>query len=116
MVVGKGGLTRQVRLDHRLAAQLEARRLPAPEVVTDRQVKYERLYDIGGGQPWSKSFSIASTRELGWSTGGHGLRHAYAQARYDYLTAHGYTLKDAKQLVSQELGHFRESIVTIYLR
>ena len=116
VVSGKGGLTRQIMIDSDLASALEARRLATPAIVTDRRVYYRSRYDIGGGHRWSKSFSVASKRELGWSTGGHGLRHAHAQARLDHLTASGYSVKDAKQLVSQELGHFRASIVTTYLR
>jgi integrase len=116
VVSGKGGLTRLVLIDKDLAEDLEARRLATPTPVNDRGVWYQTAYDIGGGNRWSKSFSTVSMRELGWSTGGHGLRHSYAQARLDYLTDNGHTVKDAKQLVSQELGHFRESVVTTYLR
>ncbi len=39
-VVGKGGLVREVLLPHRLAANLEQRRLDVPERVVDRGVRY----------------------------------------------------------------------------
>ncbi len=116
VVTGKGGLTRQVLIDPSLAPQLEARRLASPIDIKDRKIHYQMHYDIGRGHAWSKSFSEVSLRELGWSSGGHGLRHAYAQDRLEHLLCLGYTAQDAKQLVSQELGHFRESIVDIYLR
>lgn len=62
----------------------------------------------------------------------HGLRHAYAQARYRELTgfdppaAGGPTSKEltaeqkaldqqARQLISRELGHEREQITAVYL-
>ena len=62
----------------------------------------------------------------------HGLRHAYAQARYEELTGWpaptcgGPTLKqltseqrkidhDARVTISKELGHIREQITTSYL-
>ena len=116
VVTGKGGLTRQVLLNHELAGQLEARRFEAPQFVQDRGIRYLSLYDVGGGQAWSASFSKASTRELGWSSGGHGVRHAFAQDRLQQLLRLGYKNQDAMQLVSQELGHFRESVVSLYLR
>lgn len=62
----------------------------------------------------------------------HGLRHQYAQARYEALTgwqapaAGGPTARDltpaqrqvdaqARQIISHELGHERPQIVTLYV-
>lgn len=115
VVTGKGGLTREVRIPQELAEKLETRRLAAPERVRDRTVFYERVYDIPGGQKWSNSFSAASNRSLGWSTGAHGLRHSYAQERLAELQKH-CTYEKALEVVSQEMGHFRPDITTIYLR
>lgn len=115
-VEGKGGLKREVALPPHLAEQLEARRLPKPERVTDRGVRCIQYYDLGGGNAWSKSFSTASKRELGWSTGGHGLRHSYAQMRLDELKGSGYEHASALETVSQEMGHFRADITEVYLR
>ena len=84
-VVGKGGLVREVMLSPELATALEARRLHEPRLVTDRGVHYSQHYGIGGGRSWSQSFSSASKRELGFSNGGHGLRHSYAQERMSEL-------------------------------
>lgn len=114
-VVGKGGLTREVRIPMVLARRLEARRLPQPRHVTDRGVYYRQHYDLGGGQPWSKSFSAASKNSLGWSKGGHGLRHSYAQSRMADLQK-SMPRDQAKVVVSQELGHFRPEITEVYLR
>ena len=116
VVIGKGGLSREVMINQALAHELEARRLPVPINVKDRQINYQRSYDIGGGQPWSNSFSALSRNVLGWSNGGHGLRHAFVHDRYEHLLHLGYTTKDAKAIVSQELGHFRTSVIEIYLR
>ncbi|WP_319587520.1 hypothetical protein [uncultured Desulfobulbus sp.] len=80
-VVGKGGLVREVVLSGELVTALEARRLAEPRLVIDRGVHYSQHYDIGGGRTWGQSFSSASKRELGFSNGGHGLRHSYAQER-----------------------------------
>lgn len=115
-VIGKGGLVREVSLPRDLAERLEARRLEEPVEVTDRRVHYEQHYDLGGGKNWSQSFSAASQRELDWSTGAHGLRHAYAQERLDELQASGVSYPDALGVVSQEMGHFREDITEVYLR
>ena len=115
-VVGKGGLIREVCLPADLVARLEALRLPVPHTVTDRGIRYPQHYALGGGQAWSQSFSAASKQVLGWSAGAHGLRHGYAQARMDELQGRGYRYSDAREIVSQELGHFREDITEVYLR
>lgn len=116
-VVGKGGLCREVALSKQLSAELEAKRLEIPVTVKDRGIVYRQQYDISGGRNWSQSFSSASKRALGWSQGGHGgCRHSYAQERLAVLQAYGYSAADAKLLISQSLGHFRGSLVEIYLR
>ncbi len=74
-VVGKGGLIREVLIPLVLANALEQKRLANPITVRDRKVFYTKHYDINGGVTWSSSFSSASKRALGWSTGAHGLRH-----------------------------------------
>lgn len=116
VVTGKGGLRRSVLVPVDLSDRLEARRLHQGRVVTDRGIRYETRYDIGGGQAWSASFGSASQRVLGWSTGAHGCRHSYAQARIDELQGAGYRYQDALLLVSQEMGHFRANITEVYLR
>ena len=103
-------------LPTQLANELEKYRLDAPEAVTDRGVHYERHYAIGGGQPWSNSFTRSSKRVLGWSRGAHGLRHTYAQRRLKTLQNLGYLYDDALTIVSQEMGHFRAEITKAYLR
>ncbi|ACD95152.1 site-specific integrase [Trichlorobacter lovleyi] len=116
VVSGKGGLRRTVMISANLADRLEARRLDQGLIVMDRGIRYKACYDIGGGQAWSSSFGSASRRVLGWSTGAHGCRHSYAQARMDELQSAGYRYKDALLTVSQEMGHFRASITEVYLR
>lgn len=116
VVTGKGGLRRAIMIPTELADRLEARRLDQGRVVTDRGIRYETRYDIGGGQAWSSSFSSASQRVLGWSTGAHGCRHSYAQARIAELQGAGYRYQDALLVTSQEMGHFRPSITEVYLR
>lgn len=115
-VDGKGGLVREVALPGHLAARLEARLREKPRKVMDRGVRYTQYYDLGGGLPWSRSFSAASKRALGWSTGGHGLRHSYAQERIEDLQRDGHTYDSALDLVCQEMGHFRPDITEVYLR
>ncbi len=115
-VVGKGGLVREVLIPDALAAHLEAHRLLRPTTVRDRQINYLVHYDIAGGNAWSKSFTEASVRALGYSHGGHGLRHSYAQARMAELQGRGLGFEQALAIVSQELGHFRPDITEVYLR
>lgn len=115
-VKGKGGLTREVAIASELAALLEECRLNQPKTVRDREIFYEQHYDLGGGKRWSDSFSKASKRELGWSCGGHGVRHTFAQARMLTLQNLGFQYAHALAIVSQEMGHFRPEIVEVYLR
>jgi integrase len=115
-VEGKGGLVREVLIPRDLAKRLEARRLEAPQRITDRGVHYTSHYDLGAGKAWSQSFTAASKRALGWSTGAHGLRHSYVQERMNELQERGMTYRAALGTVSQELGHFREDITEVYLR
>lgn len=115
-VTGKGGLTREVALSRDLASRLEAQRLDTPRSVIDRGIRYEQAYRIAGGNAWSADFTRHSKGELGWSAGAHGLRHSYAQDRMTELTKAGHSFSDAREIVSQELGHFREDITSVYLR
>ena len=116
-VEGKGGLVREVLIPHDLAAKLESVRFKdGPRTVVDRGVFYEKHYDIGSGKTWSTSFSRVSGTQLGWSTGGHGLRHSYAQERMNELKQLAFSHKDALATVAQELGHFSPSTTEAYLR
>lgn len=114
-VHGKGGLVREIALSSDLAKMLEERRLVAPRIIADRRIFYEQHYDIGGGKQWSDSFTKASQRVLGWTNGGHGLRHSFAQDRMRTLIKIGYCYEEALAVVSQEMGHFRPDITTVYL-
>ena len=115
-VTGKGGLTREIRLSQDLSDKLESRRFDEPQPITDRGIHYQTRYDVSGGIKWSKSFSAASTRALGWSAGAHGLRHSYAQDRVSELQSRGLVFEQALETVSQEMGHFRPDITKTYLR
>jgi integrase len=112
---GKGGLVREVAVSLPIAAAVHRTRRPEPKMVTDRGVHYESHFDIGGGQGLSSSFTRASQKALGWSTGAQGLRHAFAQERLRVLTKIlGPHL--GLSVLSQELGHFRRDVTLIYLR
>ncbi len=116
-VIGKGGLVREVLIPAQLAHRLEQQRLDQSMRITDRGIHYQQHYDIGGGHSWSASFSAASSRVLGWSTGGHGLRHTYAQERMVELQVnHCLSYQDSLRTTSQEMGHFRPGITEVYLR
>lgn len=115
-VQGKGGLVREVMIPKDLADRLEARRLAEPRQATDRGIHYQQRYNINGGNRWSKSFTMAANRTLGWSRGGHGLRHGYAQERLAELQRNGMTYENAKGTVAQEVGHFDKETTDVYLR
>ena len=114
-VEGKGGLIREVQIPTHLAERLEALRLDLPKDLTDRGVNYTTHYDVAAGHRFSDAFSKASDRALGYSNGAHGLRHSYAQDRYEQLANHLPRI-DVLKVVSQELGHFRPDITEVYLR
>lgn len=115
-VQGKGGLVREVVLPHSLSARLEDKRLGTANIVNDRGINYRSQYDIAGGQRWSNSFSAASNRALGWSSGAHGVRHSYAQERMSELQNQRLNYTTRLETVSQEMGHFRPDITEVYLR
>lgn len=114
-VTGKGGLTREVHLPNTLANRLEQYRLNEPQQVTDRGIHYTTHYNVAAGHRFSDAFSKASERALGYSNGAHGLRHSYAQDRYEQLANH-FPREDVMRIISQELGHFRPEITEVYLR
>jgi integrase len=116
LVVGKGGLCRQVAIPSDLAVELEKFRLAEPQRVRDREIFYDTYYSIGFGQAISQCFTRASLKVYGWSKGLHGLRHSFAKNRIKKLTDNGITFHDAIAIVSQELGHFRIEIIFSYLR
>ncbi len=115
-VIGKGGLIREVLLSRQLSVLLEQTRLQEKRQLTDRGVFYSQFYDLSGGRAWSQSFSSASTRELGFSNGAHGLRHSYAQERMEELQRNGMSYESAKATVAQEVGHFDQKTTEAYLR
>lgn len=115
-VQGKGGLVREIIIPKNLADRLEERRFETPQLREDRGIYYQQRYDVGAGKQFTDSFSKASDRALGWSTGAHGLRHSYAQERMDELQKIGHDRDTALETVSQEMGHFRPEITEIYLR
>ncbi|NVH76113.1 site-specific integrase [Paraburkholderia sp. JPY432] len=111
---GKGGLARSVWIPTELHEQLQTRRLAAPLNVIDRKINRQAVFDIGGGQSLSQSFSRASMSTLGFSLGFHGLRHAYAQNRLETLVGMGVDLLDAFEIISQEVGHLRPDVLWHY--
>ncbi|MGB7596762.1 MAG: hypothetical protein WBM09_04285, partial [Gallionella sp.] len=124
-VIGKGGLIREVAIPLWMSEKLESKRIP-PKQVIDRGIFYVMNYEIGFGQAWSQSFSDASKKALGYSTGAHGLRHSFAKKRlyelidaielHDPKIAQDRIHEEALPILSQELGHFRLDIVYCYLR
>lgn len=117
LVDGKGGLTREVYLPRQLADQVRAG-LGEPRTVTDRGVRYTTLHregSLGMGAAWSASFGRCSKAELGWSEGGHALRHEYVKERMETLTKElGMQYEEARLTVSSELGHLRPDILRWY--
>ena len=112
-VIGKFGFSplggawrcRSVLIPKALAANLEQLRREEPFEIISRGTSYLSLYTIGGGRPWSASFSRASDRALLRPAGATGLRHTYAQERLSelQLTA-GISYLHALSIIAQEMG------------
>ena len=115
-VVGKGGLVTEKIIPHELATRIEVHRLSTPQTVRDRGINYEQHYDIAGGKKWSEAFTKASKEALGFSNGGHGLRHSYAQEREAELQSRGYAMEEARGITAQEMGHFSPDTTRSYER
>lgn len=115
VVTGKGGLKRYVVLPKYLSRLLESRRCDEVNVV-DRGIWYKKIYDISYGQKFSNSFSKASKKALGFSTGAHGLRHSFVKRRISKLLDLKFCLSEVMLVVSQEVGHFRPLITLCYVR
>ena len=49
-------------------------------------------------------------------TGSHAFRHNFAQIKVDNLVNQGYSLHEAKCIVSELMGHHRPEIIDVYLR
>jgi integrase len=115
-VVGKGGLIREVVIPAVLAERLEAGRQATPQVVIDRGVRYSTPYSkvIGGGAAWSQSVTSASMRVLGRTSGGHSIRATWVNNRIEQLQAAGYGIDDAKQITTQNCGHFSVATLAYY--
>ncbi len=114
IVTGKNGLKREVMIEKELANTLESLRYDSPKLIYDRKQPFMINYNVLGGKRFSDAFSKASYQALGWSHGAHGLRFSYAQRRIDNELIH-LPYQDAKLIVSQELGHFREEITERYI-
>jgi len=114
VVTGKGGLRREVRLPNDLADEMELKAI-LPKIIREREIYYVKHFDLIGGQAFSNAFSRLSLATLGWSTGGHGLRHRFAQDRLRELQCGGFTFESALLILAQELGHFSVANTKYYL-
>lgn len=116
IVHGKGGLRRQVRLTQDLATELMQKLRPVPIKVTDREVIHTSFFDLVSGVNFSMQFSNLSSKVLGESHGGHGLRHTFAQQRLRNLLCCSLGYEHALKVLSNELGHFAIKNTLAYLR
>ena len=117
--IGKGGLRQTIFVQQHLVPAIEAMRLPKPVERRDRYgVVYTQYYGLVGGSDFSRAFTAAAKAVLGenGAKGTHGLRHFFAQARMVYHQEQGRSAAEARELVSQAVGHFRPSITKTYLR
>lgn len=116
VVWGKGGLHREVRVSSALAAQLRDKRRETRITISHRGAHLPSYFDLIGGHQFSEEFGSLSEKVLGFSLGGHGLRHSYAQRRRIELLCSGLQMKRAIEVISQELGHFDTKNTMAYLR
>ena len=118
-IVGKGGLIMPIWVPQHLVPAIEAKRLPVPVWEKDHRGNwFKRYFDLPGGSAFGKRYAIASKAVVGEEghKGVHGLRHMFAQIRLAYHMDQGRSYKEARRLVSQQVGHFRDQITKTYLR
>ncbi len=116
IVHGKGGLKREVRLHSELALELENARRQEPMRVSNRGAHLISHYQLIGGQQFSIRFTQLSMKVLGFTLGGHGLRHSFAQRRRNEYLRCGFSVGEAVPILSQEMGHFASKNTWAYLR
>lgn len=116
VVHGKGGLRRTIVVPQDLAQEVEKYRLDKPVIKLSRTITYTKYYSLVGGHSFSQKFTRLIQKVFGWSNGGHGLRHSFAQKRMQFLQINEFTYDFALQIVSQELGHFDIKNTLEYLR
>ena len=117
--IGKGGLIMPIWVPQHLVPAVEAKRLPVPVWEKDHRGNwFKRYFDLPGGTEFGKRFAKASKAVVGkkGNKGPHGLRHMFAQIRLAYHMDQGHSYKEARRLVSQQVGHFRDQITKTYLR
>lgn len=117
-VKGKGGLIRKVPLNNEsLVKELYVKTPPGEKVFvrsyekTHEVIKKMQNY-IYQNRANIRTSDDESSRRLTF----HGLRHSYAQQRFDYYSNLGFNEKQAQQRVAIELGHFRPEITDVYLK
>ncbi len=116
VVHGKGGLLREVYVSHGLAIELDSHLRPEMLRVRHRGAHLNSYFDLMGGHEFAIKFGRLSKKILGFSNGAHGLRHSFAQNRRDQLICCGFSIEEAIQILSQELGHFSTKNTLAYLR
>lgn len=114
-VIGKGGLIRYVALSNQLADILDTLRLNEPKKEISGDMYYYANHDIPAGKKLGQRVRYAIKNALGWANGTHGIRHTYVQTRYDTLMCLGFSDLEAREIISQELGHFRLDVLEAYL-
>lgn len=112
----KGGLNRQVRLATEVACRVFATARQSPLVKSHRGAHLQSNFDLVGGHDFSIAFGRLSLKVLGFSLGCHGLRHSFAQQRRNELLCAGFSMNEAINILSQELGHFSQKNTMAYLR
>jgi integrase len=116
MVTGKGGLPREVMVPDDLKERLESLSMRDRKPVYNRGARFIPLYDLPGGAKLSSWFHAFAKKTIGKSHGFHGLRHTYAQTRLHDLCLMDVPMNMAMLTVSEELGHFREKITSMYTK
>lgn len=116
-IKGKGGKSRTVPIDDRIALMLRrvlertprGHKLLVPDdMPTDRAINRFQLFIYANREAIQAE---GSTQPLTF----HGLRHTYAAEKYTQLTENGMSELDAHFAVSRLLGHARPDVTNIYL-
>ncbi len=117
-IKGKGGLVRKVPVQNRAHIEKLVEETPVRQakIFVYENEKGHQVIEMVQQFIYSNrdKVRINEDEERGALTF-HGLRHTYAQNRYQELRHNGKSAEEARKQVSLELGHFRVEITDIYL-
>lgn len=118
-IKGKGGLVRKVPVQNRAHIEklIETTPIRQAKIFVYENEKGHQVIEMAQQFIYKNRDKVQiNENEDRGSLTFHGLRHTYAQNRYQELRHDDKNIKESRKQVSLELGHFRVEITDIYLK